>query len=171
MSTDDALAIVGLVFALKAHKRTKKRSVWCKKWLMKRHEYSHINLLNELKFAPKDWHNYLRMNEETYLKLLSLVSPLIKKEDTIMRKSISPHERLSATLRFLATGRSYEDLKFSTLISPQALGRIIPETCEAIYKVLWRDWLKVNKILVIYFIINCNDIYLNNEIKHKTYLN
>lgn len=151
---DDALAIVGLVFALKAKKRTKKRTVWCKKWLMKREEYSHINLLNELKFAPKDWHNYLRMNEETYLRLLSLVSPVIQKKDTIMRKSISPHERLSATLRFLATGRSYEDLKFSTVISPQALGYIIPETCEAIYKVLRRDWLKVNKNSLFIFIIS-----------------
>lgn len=68
---DDALAIIGLVFALKAEKRTKKRTVWCKKWLKKREKYSHINLLNELKIAPKDWHSYLRMNEETYLKLLS----------------------------------------------------------------------------------------------------
>ncbi|VEN57307.1 unnamed protein product [Callosobruchus maculatus] len=45
-----------------------------------------------------------------------------------MRQSISPHERLTATLRFLATGRSYEDLKFSVAISPQALRQIIPET-------------------------------------------
>ncbi|CAH2012330.1 unnamed protein product, partial [Acanthoscelides obtectus] len=98
--------------------------------------------LNELKFAPKDWHNYLRMNEETYLKLLSMVTPLIKKQDTVMRKAISPHERLTATLRFLATGRSYEDLKFTTIVSPQALGVIIPETCEAIYKVLRKDYFK-----------------------------
>ncbi|VEN44318.1 unnamed protein product [Callosobruchus maculatus] len=45
-----------------------------------------------------------------------------------MRQSISPHERLTATLRFLATGRSYEDLEFSVAISPQALGQVIPET-------------------------------------------
>ncbi|KAJ8961244.1 hypothetical protein NQ318_008927 [Aromia moschata] len=74
------------------------------------------------------------MDEETYLQLLSLVIPLIQKQDTVMRNSITPHERLSATLRFLATGRSYEDLKYSTLISPQALSCIIPETCEAIYR-------------------------------------
>ncbi|CAH2000985.1 unnamed protein product [Acanthoscelides obtectus] len=109
---------------------------------MKREHYSHINLLNELKFAPKDWHNYLRMNEETYLKLLSMVTPLIKKQDTVMRKAVSPHERLTATLRFLATERSYEDLKFTTIISPQALGVIIPDTCEAIYKVLRKDYFK-----------------------------
>ncbi|CAH1961295.1 unnamed protein product [Acanthoscelides obtectus] len=59
-----------------------------------------------------------------------------------MRKAISPHERLTATLRFLATGRSYEDLKLTTIISPQALGVIIPETCEAIYKVLRHDYFK-----------------------------
>ena len=71
------------------------------------------------------------------LTLLSMVSPLSqKKKNTIMRQAITPHERLTATLRFLATGRRYEDLKFSTIMSPQALGKIIPETCRATYKVL-----------------------------------
>jgi len=60
-----------------------------------------------------------------------------------MRCAITPHERLSVTLRFLATGRSYEDLKCSTAISPQALGVTIPETCAAIYEVLKKDYLKV----------------------------
>nr|CAI5837492.1 unnamed protein product [Callosobruchus analis] len=82
------------------------------------------------------------MDEETYLKLLSMVTPFIKKQDTVMRQAIPPHERLTATLRFLATGRSYEDLKYTTIISPQALGVIIPETCDAIYKVLLKDYFK-----------------------------
>lgn len=111
----------------------------------KKERYSHINLLNELKFHPKDWHNYLRMNGDTYLNLLSLITPLIIKKDTLMRNAISPHERLTATLRFLATGRSYEDLKFSAIISPQALSYIVPETCKAIYKVLHKDYLKIIK--------------------------
>lgn len=71
-----------------------------------------------------------------------------------LRPSISPHERLTATLRFLATGRSYEDLKFSTLISPQALGQIIPETCQAIYSVLKNKYLKVKNERFIGFINN-----------------
>ena len=144
--TDDILAVVGLLLSIKSKRhRYKKRTIWCKEWLKKRERYSHINLLKELRFHPKDWHNYLRMNEDTYLNLLSLVTPLIKKKDTIMRNAISPHERLTATLRFLATGRSYEDLKFSTIISPQALSYIVPETCEAIYKILHKDYLKVIK--------------------------
>ena len=61
------------------------------------------------------------MNEETYLNLLLLVSPLIKKQDTVVREAVTPHERLTATLRFIATGKSYEDLKFTTVISPHLL--------------------------------------------------
>ncbi|CAH2091263.1 unnamed protein product [Euphydryas editha] len=36
-----------------------------------------------------------------------------------MREAISPHERLSATIRFLVSGITYEELKFITAISPQ----------------------------------------------------
>lgn len=60
-----------------------------------------------------------------------------------MRNSISMHERLSVSLRFLATDRSYKDLKFSPIISPQVLGKVIPETYETFYKVLMKDYLKV----------------------------
>ncbi|CAH1964322.1 unnamed protein product [Acanthoscelides obtectus] len=82
------------------------------------------------------------MDEDSYIKLLERVSPLIEKQNTPMRPAISVHERLSATLRYLATGRNYEDLKFSTLISPQSLCNIIPETCSAIYEVLKKDYMK-----------------------------
>jgi hypothetical protein len=62
-----------------------------------------------------------------------------------MRDAISAEERLVTTLRFLATGRSYEDLKFSCVISPQLLGKIIPETCRAIIcaqrKILMRKYI------------------------------
>ncbi|CAG5035770.1 unnamed protein product [Parnassius apollo] len=69
-----------------------------------------------------------------------------------MREAISPNERLTATLRLLATVRKYEDLKYSTIISPQALGRIVPETCYAILEALKEyhkfpqskeDWIEI----------------------------
>lgn len=34
-----------------------------------------------------------------------------------LRKTITPHERFIATLRFLATGRSYEVVKFYFIIN------------------------------------------------------
>jgi hypothetical protein len=36
--------------------------------------------------------------------LLQLVSPIIQKEDTLLRQSVSPRERLQLTIRFLAIG-------------------------------------------------------------------
>ncbi|XP_050304496.1 uncharacterized protein LOC126742012 [Anthonomus grandis grandis] len=82
------------------------------------------------------------MDENTYVELLEMVTPLIKRQDTVMRPAISAHERLTATLRYLATGRNYHDLRFSTIISPQALSEIIPETCSAIYQVLKEKYMK-----------------------------
>lgn len=76
-----------------------KRRFWCKEWLMKRDALSHVNLIAELRLHPDDWRNYLRMDESSYEELLSAVTHLITKNDTIMRPAISPHERLSATLR------------------------------------------------------------------------
>ena len=96
-----------------------------------------------MKLEPGDWYNYLRMDSEAYLELLQKVTPHIRKCDSVMRRAITPHEQLSMTLQFLATGRSYEDLKFSAAIPPQALRVIIPETCAAIYEVLKKDYLKV----------------------------
>lgn len=41
-----------------------------------------------------------------YLHLLDLVTPIIIKQDTIMKSAISPHEILTAKFRFIATGRT-----------------------------------------------------------------
>lgn len=60
----------------------------------------------------------------------------------LMRKAITPHERLTATLRYLTTGRSVKDLEFTIIISKPALSQIIPETCNAIYLVLKHNYLK-----------------------------
>ncbi|KAE9523848.1 hypothetical protein AGLY_015736, partial [Aphis glycines] len=118
----------------------KKRRMWAKKWLIERKKFSHITLLNEL--DGDDFRNYLRMDYDCFNELLNLVSPLISKQNTHMRDAVSAEERLVATLRYLATGRDYADLKFSTAISPQLLSKIIPETCNAIFKVL-RTFIKI----------------------------
>lgn len=120
-----------------------KRTQWCKKWLRKRNIHSHINLMEDLRETPDDWCNYMRMDETAYKELLDAVTPIIQRQDTVMRKCISLHERLSCTLRFLAIGRSYRDLRFTTAISCQAISKIIPETCQAIYMVLKKKYMTV----------------------------
>ncbi len=151
MSGEDDFILLAAAYAIIKKKKQENsvqrrpRSKWVKEWLLKRSQYTHVNLLQELRLESDDWRNYLRMDEDSYVTLLNLVSPIIQKQDTMMRSAISPHERLTATLRYLATGRNYEDLKFSTLISPQSLGKIIPDTCKAIFQVLKTEYMKVRK--------------------------
>lgn len=109
-------------------KKRKPKTKWQKGWLSARKQLTHLNLVQQLSLEPADWRNYLRMDETTYNTLLQMVTPMIKRKDTNMRQAITPHERLTATLRYIASGCTYEELKFPTAISPQALGQIIPDT-------------------------------------------
>jgi predicted exporter len=117
-------------------KKKRTRSKWAKAWLRTRSNLSHMNLLKHLTLELGDWYSYLRMDNEIYLRLLRFVPPHIKENDSAVRRSVTSHERLSVTLRFLATGRSYEGLKISTAISAQSFGVNIPESCAAIHVLL-----------------------------------
>ncbi|KAK9696759.1 hypothetical protein QE152_g31374 [Popillia japonica] len=106
MSSDNAYVLLPAAYAVLIKKkrnqlslRPQMRRKWVKQWLLKRSKYTHTNSLEELRLEPDDWRNYLRMDENSYATLLKLVSPLIEKEDTILRAAISPHARLTATLR------------------------------------------------------------------------
>ncbi|KAF0755153.1 protein ANTAGONIST OF LIKE HETEROCHROMATIN PROTEIN 1-like, partial [Aphis craccivora] len=107
-----------------------------KEWLKKRNTFSHHNLLDELRLSsPSDYRNYLRMDYTTFSELLNMITPMIEKQYTCMREPISPAQRLSSTLRCLATGVNFEELKFISAIAPQTIRKIIIETCEAIITV------------------------------------
>lgn len=70
--------------------KQKPRRKWVKKWLLQRDRFSHVKLLEELRLEPDDFRNYVRMDEDSYVLLLNLVTPLIQKQDTCMRFAISP---------------------------------------------------------------------------------
>ncbi|CAH2088823.1 unnamed protein product [Euphydryas editha] len=143
MSDKDLAAAIVCLIVAKRQKR--KRRIWTKGWLMKRSIYNNKRLLKDLELTElKDFKNYMRMDPIKFRQLIQLVKPLIEKTNTVMREAISPFQRLAITLRYLATGNTFEDLKFSTAISPQSLGKIVIETCEAIIQVL-KDYIKVRK--------------------------
>ncbi|KAJ8893398.1 hypothetical protein PR048_005989 [Dryococelus australis] len=50
------------------------------KWFQRKNHYTRVNLLTELRCYPKYWTDYLRMDEPTYLELLSMVTPFVKKK-------------------------------------------------------------------------------------------
>ncbi|KAL5010576.1 hypothetical protein ScPMuIL_012881 [Solemya velum] len=132
----DPVLAVGIILSLDKRER-KRKQYWSKRWFLRKQTFGHAKLLDELRLnQPEDFRNFLRMDEESFNELLWLITPLIEKKDTIMRKAISPMERLLITLRYLASGNTFEDLKFPSAISPQTIGRIVIETCEAIISCL-----------------------------------
>ncbi|KAJ8865604.1 hypothetical protein PR048_033124 [Dryococelus australis] len=65
------------------------------------------------KDCPNDYTNYFRLPEEDFIVLLAKVELLIMVEqDSVMRNAITPQPLLAATVHFVATGRSFQDLLF-----------------------------------------------------------
>ncbi|KAI8423975.1 hypothetical protein MSG28_002640 [Choristoneura fumiferana] len=81
------------------------------------------------------------MDSTTFEYLLEKVAPIIKKNDTHFRPAISPAEKLMVTLRFLATGDSYQSLMYLFRISASTISLFVPEVCLAIYTAL-KEYIK-----------------------------
>uniref|UniRef100_A0A182RWH6 DDE Tnp4 domain-containing protein n=1 Tax=Anopheles funestus TaxID=62324 RepID=A0A182RWH6_ANOFN len=85
---------------------------------------------------------FLRMTHDDFDWLLDKISHKIKREDTNMRLSITPRERLLITLRFLATGETYSSLSFLFRVGVSTISSIVPEVCECLIQVL-QDYVKL----------------------------
>jgi hypothetical protein len=72
------------------------------------------------------------MSPSEFEFLIHWIGEKISKEDTAFRKPISIQERLTLTLRFLASADSY--LQYLFKISKHAINCIVPEVCEALFK-------------------------------------
>jgi len=65
-----------LVIALAVCLKKKKKRRWMKEWLKKRNEYTHENLLKDLRLSePSDFHNFLRLDATSFDELLQMITP------------------------------------------------------------------------------------------------
>lgn len=124
----------------------RERRMWVREWIDKRSEVGFAErLYEEIKAEdPEMYKNFVRLSAEDFEYLLEKVTPLIQKKDTVMRKAITPKERLLVTLRYLATGDSYKSLMYLFRIPANTISNIVPEVCDAIYSVLKDEFMKVN---------------------------
>ena len=101
-----ACLVVILLYRRKRRKQRTERKIWVREWIQKREESGVVaNLLQELRLGDETFYrNFLRMSVTDFDYVLNKVSPLITKQDTLMRRAITPTERLIVTLRYLATG-------------------------------------------------------------------
>lgn len=130
------------------HRRgRRRRSVWTRQWILRRNSQLRgtLNLAHvELRIEDNEcFQKFFRMRNDLFDRLVEMITPYIQRQDTNMRECIAPRERLSLTLRFLATGESYRSLEYSTRIPACTISRIIPETCRVLYEILQKQYLQV----------------------------
>ena len=85
------------------------------------------------------------MSPERFDHLLRLVGPLITKKNTRFRDAIPAGERLTITLRFLASGDSQISLSFMFRVGRKSVSRIVSETYKAIADVLTPKYVNAPK--------------------------
>ena len=133
---------------MKKPKARSKRKYWVRKIYQDRQEKGEYHLLvNDLRMHDKDYFfRCFRMSPVVFEELLAMIGPHITKQQTKFRDPISPSERLCVTLRYLVTGDAHVTIGASYRMSPAVIGKIIPETCNAIWNVLLsEDYIKVPK--------------------------
>lgn len=151
-------ALIAVVAESEAESRKpyKRRKIWADPFF---DPAARGGVLNEMLISNRfGYKKTLRVSEEEFNFLLRLVDPLIRKKDTNMRQSVSPQVRLGATLRFLANGLTYEDLVPMVKVSHSVLQKAVPETCEALAKVL-QHFMKVSFKLKIGVSLNLEKIF------------
>lgn len=140
-----AAACVILIGAVNKLRKRKKR-LWVRPYLQKRSHHSGQVILEDLKndelaMAKGDlkidsFRGFVRMSSSDFELLIGLIGSKIARCDTNYRASISVPEKLAVTLRFLATGCSYNDLMLLFRISVSCISKFIPEVLDALIEAL-----------------------------------
>ena len=118
-------------------KKKRKKRYWMRKIFQEREEKSLLTtLVKDLQLFDREYFfKNFRMDTRTFEDLLSWIAPIIQKS-SLRRSTATPAERLSVTLRYLATGDSQTTIGTSYRIRPTTMGRIISETCQTLWRVL-----------------------------------
>lgn len=104
-----------------------------------------------LSLGPEFYRQFTRISENGFKFIVEKIRNRIEKQDTHYRDAISAEERLSVALKYLAAGDLYFTLCSLFRISKSAISLIIPEVCEAIYKELKDEYVKVKSCLYLNF--------------------
>ena len=120
-SEDERLAVI----AFEISKRKRKHRMWVRDLLKARSDGSNYNLVKEMAIGDREMYfRYMRMTPGRMERLFNLVAPRITKLSTNYRQPIPPQQRLSHTLRHLATGKSLISLSLRYRIDAKLCQRL-----------------------------------------------
>nr|CAH7761158.1 unnamed protein product [Callosobruchus chinensis] len=114
-------------------KKKQKKKLWIHPFLSDRSQSGvFTKLYHDLRKYRRKFFNYVRISIESFDELLELCRNDLSKQDTILRKSICPEEKLFVTLRYLASGCTFMELHYNYRLGYTTIGTIIREVCGII---------------------------------------
>ena len=122
-----------------------KTRVKTRSWIKRRKQRGAFsNIVHELRMEDTaSFKEMLRMDYDTFLNLLAAIEPFISPQESYHGvPTIKANERLTLTLRFLATGETFRSLGFQFRISRSAISYIVISVCEALINHLGNLYLK-----------------------------
>ncbi|GBP40871.1 hypothetical protein EVAR_88932_1 [Eumeta japonica] len=133
MEDDDLLAIA---FLLLINKKKKRRRYWIHPLNTRRvYESPYYLKRAKLRAHPNKFFDFYRMSINSFDELHNGIRDKLIKQNTCMRLSLDTEEKLTITLRFLATGKNFEELHFEYLMGSRTVSAVVKETCTAIWEV------------------------------------
>lgn len=140
-----ASAIIIAVLLKKKRNKEQMKRLWVRRWIRTREtDDAALKLIHEIRNDDeKAFIDMFRLSGQQFDFLLERIRPLITKQNTNMRKSISAELRLSITLKFLSSGDSYRSLMYFFRVPHNTISGIIPNTCKAIFSSLRTEFMKV----------------------------
>ncbi|CAH2003850.1 unnamed protein product [Acanthoscelides obtectus] len=149
MSTkSDDLFVIACGFfviqSIKEKQKKRKPRYWVRPFLKERNKYGINEMINNLRKDDlgingelrSSFKNFVRISSADFEYLIQLVGPNIFKQNTNYRDAISVTDRLAITLRFLATGDSFQSLMYLFKVSTTTISRIVPEVCSVLFEEL-----------------------------------
>ena len=135
--------VVLLLITRKQRKRRLRRSIWTRKWILRRPLHGHYEQLMHklMKENPDSSESLVRLDVATFWRWLTGL-PWMMRQDTLWRRSLCSALRLAIKLRCLSTEDSYKSLSYDFRVAHNTISPIIPDICEAIYlesqaEVMW----------------------------------
>ena len=139
-SDDDLIVSCAAVILNTVIPQRRRRKCWTRALLKRR---TGSSLLEDLSLGdPTGFNNFARVSRNDFEQILMQIGPQIARQDTNFRKSVSVTDRLLITLRFLATGDTFQSLMYTFRVAKSTISLIIPEVCQALVSVL-EDTIKV----------------------------
>ena len=115
-------------------------------WIKRRHERGYFNkIIQELRTEHRfGFREMFRMYVTDFENILAKISDIISPEKKLGGTNpVLADERLALTLRFLATGETFQSLSFQYRISLNAVSYIVEGCCKAIVERMASNFIKV----------------------------